>query len=179
VSDEAAYLRSILVNPAGEAARLAYADWLQDRGDDVSAAKARFLRVTCYHAAAVRTANPVHERYYRWLKLEARKLDPDWLRVVSTVPVENCGRFSFECPKWWDTLAATDDPAVRSCDACQKPVRYCATIDEAKPHVRDGHCVAVQLGQARWPGDLDPPAAGATQVDTRAGQPVAPGAAGP
>ena len=155
MSDEAAFLRAILASPADEAPRLVYADWLQERGDDDSATKARFLRLTCYHAAAVRTGNPVHERYYRGLKLEARKLAADWLRVVSTVPVENCVKFSFECPKWWDTLAATDDPAVRSCDACQKPVHYCATIDEAKLHAWDGHCVAVQLGLTRRPGDLD------------------------
>jgi uncharacterized protein (TIGR02996 family) len=159
VSDEAAFLRTILDHPADEARRLGYADWLQDRGDDASAAKARFLRVTSYHAAAVRTGNPVHERYYRWLKLEARKLDADWLRVVSTVPVENCGLLTFECPKWWDTLTSTGDQAVRSCDSCQKAVHYCPTLDEARLHAWDGHCVAVQLGVTRKPGDLDAPAA--------------------
>jgi uncharacterized protein (TIGR02996 family) len=155
VSDEAAFLRAILENPADDAPRLVYADWLQERGDDGSAAKARFLRVTSYHAAAVRAGNPVHERYYRWLKLEARKLDADWLRAVSTVPVENCTLLAFECPKWWDTLATTADPTVRSCDTCQKTVHYCATLDEAKLHAWDGHCVAIQLGLTRKPGDLE------------------------
>jgi uncharacterized protein (TIGR02996 family) len=155
LSDEAAFLRNILATPADDAARLAYADWLQKRGDDASAARARFLRVTSYHAAAVRTGNPVHERYYRWLKLEARKLDADWLRVVCTVPVENCVLFAFDCPKWWDTLTSTDNPAVRSCDECQKTVHYCATVPEARESASSGRCVAVQLGLSRTPGDLE------------------------
>jgi uncharacterized protein (TIGR02996 family) len=159
VSDEAAFLRALLDNPADDAPRLVYADWLQQRGDDASAIKARFLRVTSYHAAAVRAGNPVHERYYRWLKLEARKLEADWLRAVSTVPVENCVVFTFDCPKWWDTLATTADPAVRACDTCQKTVHYCATVSEALGHASSGRCVAVQLGLARKPGDLESDAA--------------------
>lgn len=45
-SDEAAFLKAIADNPADETARLAYADWLQDRADPRAAvvrASARFL----------------------------------------------------------------------------------------------------------------------------------------
>lgn len=55
--------------------------------------------------------------------------------------IENCP-MAFECPKTWESLAATDRPDVRHCDTCSKEVTFCA--DTAKlEQMRDaGACVA-------------------------------------
>src|SRR6478672_5262972 len=41
-----AFLKAILVNPKDDAPLLIYSDWLEERGDAVSATMAEFLRVT-------------------------------------------------------------------------------------------------------------------------------------
>jgi len=47
MSDEDAFLARIAATPADDVARLVYADWLEERGDAESAAKAEYLRQTC------------------------------------------------------------------------------------------------------------------------------------
>jgi uncharacterized protein (TIGR02996 family) len=44
MATDAAFLRDILANPADEARRLIYADWLEDHGDPD---RAEFIRVEC------------------------------------------------------------------------------------------------------------------------------------
>jgi uncharacterized protein (TIGR02996 family) len=155
MSDEAAFLRTILDNPADDAPRLVYADWLDERGDDMSVRKARFLRTTAAHAHAVRSRSRDRKVLAQRLNGMALGLDADWLSAVSQVPVENCSLFQYQCPKRWETLATTDEPAVRFCDSCQKPVFYSKTIEEAQQHAWSGRCVAVQLGNQRKEGDLE------------------------
>jgi hypothetical protein len=76
--------------------------------------------------------------------------------VFDRPPIENCQPgFKSRCPKQWENLAGTDDPTVRHCEVCQKPVHYCRTLDEARARARQGDCVAVQLGVRRHPGDLN------------------------
>jgi hypothetical protein len=58
-------------------------------------------------------------------------------------------RFVFKCPRRWSALALTDDPRVRHCDACSKPVYFSANVDEAMDHARRGECVAVDVSQVR------------------------------
>ena len=140
MSDEDAFLRAILDNPADDAPRLVYADWLDERGDPESAARARFLRTTAAHARARARDRKVLEQRLNGMALG---LDADWLKIVSQVPVENCSLFEFQCPKWWENLTATDDPAVRYCDGCEKTVHYSKTIEEAQDHAWSGRCVAV------------------------------------
>jgi hypothetical protein len=85
-----------------------------------------------------------------------RQTDPGWQALLDRPPIENCEvRFKFRCPKQWQNLARTDDSQVRFCDACRKNVYYCGTIAEARDHARRGHCVAVNSGQQRSPGDLE------------------------
>jgi uncharacterized protein (TIGR02996 family) len=157
MSDEADFLRAVLDSPADDAPRLVYADWLDEQGDDFSAAKAAFLRTTAAHAEASRTDDSRQHVLAELLRLLAGTLNPEWLKLVSQVPVENCSLFEYACPKRWDNMEVTHEPGVRFCDTCRKPVYYSPTIEEARRNAWDGRCVAVELGVPRAPGDLDRP----------------------
>jgi uncharacterized protein (TIGR02996 family) len=153
--DDKAFLRAILNDP-GELTRwLVYADWLDERDDP----RGRFIRLE------VRRHDPdltEAERY--WVAGELGNLrptlDPDWVAVFDRPPIENCEDrfFAFKCPKKWEALRGTDDPAVRHCDACDKPVYYCRDLMEAYGHARRGACVAVAEGVPRHYRDLEYPA---------------------
>ena len=54
--DEADFLHKLLENPADDTARLVYADWLDERGDEESKTKAQFLRLTVRPLRADRAA---------------------------------------------------------------------------------------------------------------------------
>jgi uncharacterized protein (TIGR02996 family) len=156
MESEADFLRMVLAQPEDDGLRLAYADWLEEQGDPVSADKAEFLRLTAG------TADP------KRLQALAAALDTGWLAVVSKLAVENCPaareakgkqqvapvRFDFLCERHWDDMTPTADPAVRFCEGCRQKVYYCDTIMEARDHAGDGHCVAVDLGILRRQDDL-------------------------
>jgi uncharacterized protein (TIGR02996 family) len=77
----ATFLTEIQVNPTDELARLAYADWLDERGDAASVCRADFLRL---HLALTALA-PDHP--HRWngeqeLSLLRAGIDAAWLAVV-------------------------------------------------------------------------------------------------
>jgi uncharacterized protein (TIGR02996 family) len=163
---EAGFLTHLQAEPADDATRLIYADWLDDQGDPVSAAKAEFLRVTVDLAAY--GGDEKRDR----LQVLAADLDTDWLAVVSCLPIENChGKrtqedqaisqsdglnfFNYQCDRRWEDLKPTDDQTVRSCDTCQQGVHYCDTIMQAREHAWAGHCVAIDLGVIRHEGDLE------------------------
>jgi uncharacterized protein (TIGR02996 family) len=164
------FLANLLTEPAANDTRLVYADWLEERGDPASVAKAEFLRVTVELAAG---RGPKGWRKARRKRLQqlAAGLDTDWLAVVSRLAVENCQRkrpeaepgrryeirFDFLCDRRWEGLRPTDDPAVRICDGCRHNVYYCDTITEARRHAWQEHCIAVDLGVIRRNGDLGPP----------------------
>lgn len=168
--DDNDFLRKLLENPADDTARLVYADWLDERGDDESKAKSQFLRLT------VKLMGPIQRVGWRSARLKelqqlAAHLPTDWLAVVSRLKVESCGakraenelweryrlQFDFVCDKSWDEMTPTSDPTVRLCDACQSNVHYCDTITEARKQAECGHCVAVDLGIIRRENDLSPP----------------------
>jgi uncharacterized protein (TIGR02996 family) len=167
--DDTAFLRAILDNPADDAPRLVYADWLEEQNDPAAAAKAEFLRATA--ELATRAGNKGWKRARgRRLHALAAGLDPDWLVVVSRLRVENCDRkraeftgqrrplqFEFVCDRRWEDMRPTADDAVRHCDACRQAVHYCHSITEARQHALGGHCIAVDLGVIRCEGDLGPP----------------------
>jgi uncharacterized protein (TIGR02996 family) len=157
MSDEVAFLQAILANPADDAPRLVYADWLDEQGDDFAAAKATYLRMTTAHAEASRTGGPRQQVLEELLRLLAPALNSEWLKLVSQVPVENCTLFEFECPKRWEKMEVTHEPGVRLCSTCERPVYYSETIDEARANAWQGRCVAVELSLPRQPGDLESP----------------------
>jgi uncharacterized protein (TIGR02996 family) len=167
-------LANLLADPAANDTRLVYADWLEERGDPVSVAKAEFLRATVELAAG---RGPKRWRKARQKRLQqlAAGLDTDWLAVVSRLAVENCqGKraeaesgegsvvvrldylFDYLCDRRWEGLRPTDDPAVRFCDGCRHDVYYCDTITEARRHAAEQHCIAVDLGVIRRDRDLEP-----------------------
>lgn len=161
--DEADFLNKLLEAPADDTARLVYADWLDERGDEQGRAKSRFLRLTVRLLEPDRPKEDDGE-----LQQLAAQLDTRWLAVVSRLKVEICGRepekragrqvvrlaFDVVCDKRWDEMAPTADAAVRHCQSCREKVHYCDTIMAAREHARRGHCVAVDLGITRHEGDV-------------------------
>jgi uncharacterized protein (TIGR02996 family) len=121
------FLRKLLDNPADDTARLVYADWLDEQGDETSLAKAKFLRLTAKPTAPARKS-----KRRRALQKLAAGLDTDWLAVVSKLDVENCagkkraplpttggmriGFLGFEvlCDKRWNELTP---PRTRRSDS--------------------------------------------------------------
>jgi hypothetical protein len=97
---------------------------------------------------------------------EARELS-EYLRVAHGIEspggrptILNCGaapverpavRFSFRCPRTWDSLRREADSSVRFCDGCSQSVHYCDTPQDAVRHTLLGHCIAVP---ARLAGPL-------------------------
>ena len=153
------FLRAIAANPADEAKRLVFADWLEERGDW----RAEFLRLDCQ--LALETISAAEEAKARWDKLWA-KLSPSWQTVLARPPIENCQpslpeedyrpRFKFQCPMKWENLQPTEVGAVRFCENCSKSVHYCDSVDAAREHASLGHCVAVNVGVRRFSDDLIP-----------------------
>ncbi|MBO0696789.1 MAG: TIGR02996 domain-containing protein [Zavarzinella sp.] len=135
---------------------MVYADWLDERGDDPSAHKARFLRMT---ARLVTARSKLGRRYWEEkLRAAGPGLEAQWLAVVSKVPIEACSSlFAFRCPKRWEALHATDDPKVRHCDTCNKLVHFSSNIADARWHASRGECVALSVIVQRAPGDLGNP----------------------
>jgi uncharacterized protein (TIGR02996 family) len=168
--DEDGFLHELLENPADDTTRLVYADWLDERGDPVSVAKAKFLRITSRLLEPNRKAGWRKARRAE-LQVLAATLDTSWLAIVSRLRIESCvGKraeareqrryrqlFELVCDKRWDELNVTEDNAVRYCEGCKQNVHYCDTITQAREHARQGHCVAIDLGIIRRDNDLAPP----------------------
>jgi len=128
--------------------REVYADWLEAHGRDD---QARYLRLELRLRQAT-------DREFAAQFLEFRELSDrvamDFRAAVSRPMVEGCkaqdsNRFLFKCPRQWSALALTEDPRVRHCDVCSKPVYFSANVDEAMDHARRGECVAVDVSQVR------------------------------
>src|SRR5262249_55510447 len=131
MNDEAGFLRTLLANPADDTTRLVYADWLDEHDDAPSKAQAQFLRLTARMLDPKRPKGDDTQ-----LRKLVAGLDTDWLAVVSRLKVESCGakrtaselweryrrQFDFVCEKRWDEMTATDDDAVRFCEACKENV---------------------------------------------------------
>ncbi len=152
--EDRAFIRAILSNPGELTAWLVYADWLDEHEN---ALQAEFLRLMA-RRGQLRNTEP------EWYPVEERLqelravLEPVWVEVFDRPKIENCQvpvAFKFRCPKQWENLMVTGDPAVRHCAACRENVHYCHMLEDAQSHARQGHCVAVQLGVLRYPGDLD------------------------
>jgi uncharacterized protein (TIGR02996 family) len=154
MSDEAAFLNAILASPQDDAPRLIYADWLDERGDELATRKADFLRVTC--SLLTVPTGPRRSLLLAGLRGRAAGLDPEWLAVVSRLQLEACAAlFKFQCPKQWENLLATDDATIRWCETCRKSVHFCDTIEAARGHARWGRCVAINVLVVRSPDDLN------------------------
>jgi uncharacterized protein (TIGR02996 family) len=152
---ERAFLRDIIASPDDPAARLVYADWLEENGGPEGAVKGEFLRLEV--ALAVAPDAPGRGETEARLRELRAGLDPGWVAALARAPIENCEvRFRFQCPQRWEALTPTDEAGVRFCESCRRSVHYCNTLQEARGHAWSGHCVVVDLGVQRAPGDLGP-----------------------
>jgi uncharacterized protein (TIGR02996 family) len=105
----------------------------------------------------------------RGLQFMAEQCDPKWLAVVSDPLVEGCGiagslRWHFVCTKGWADMTPTDDPNVRTCNACNESVHYCDNIADARREAHRSGCIALDVGIPRGTNgvnqdDLDGPMA--------------------
>jgi uncharacterized protein (TIGR02996 family) len=152
MADILTFLRLIAEDPGDRDTRLVFADWLEERGDW----RAEFLRLDCLLAGMAKHNKDYPGTKARWEELWAR-LTPSWRAVLGRSEIENCVQvhFRFQCPKKWEKLRPTGLAAVRFCDACRESVFYCGSIEEARDHATQGHCVAVDAGLARSLHDLD------------------------
>jgi uncharacterized protein (TIGR02996 family) len=163
MSDETAFLNKLLELPADDNTRLIYADWLEEQDNPAARHKAQFLRLLTAPTASAESARESE------LQTMAQELDPIWLAIVSKSRIENCrsdgltvrqGRWPFRtqreivCPKKWEELTATQTQTVRHCGQCQKLVYHCRSIEEARDHVSQAHCISLALVVERSPGDL-------------------------
>ncbi len=132
---ERTLLATLRAEPADRATREVYADWLEQHGHG---ARASFLRLDAAEppddAALAAVATPV---------------DADWRAITSRAPIAKCVTFTFACPRRWDALAPTATDGVRHCAGCDRPVYFCATIDEARAHGAARECVAIDAGLTR------------------------------
>ncbi len=176
-----AFCRAIAEAPEDTARRLVYADWLEDQDDP----RAEFIRDDL-RLAAMSADDRDRPQLQERLREMRTGLDPDWLARLDRTPIENCDLpsprperrrsrrrtlvvakdarldFAYACPLRWEALSDGADASVRHCATCAKPVYHCATVEEAREHAWQGHCVAVDSRLTRTPGDLEPPYLGMT-----------------
>jgi uncharacterized protein (TIGR02996 family) len=156
-----AFLQTIQEKPSDDTTRLIYADWLEERDDEVSLTRARFIRADC--ELALLPGDDKRRKALRKRRRElATRLDASWLAVVSKLPIEKCS-FTYECPLKWENLQPVDGSAIiRFCDKCERNVYYSASIEDARSNASIGLCVAIDARLARHKGDLDVPDFGMT-----------------
>jgi uncharacterized protein (TIGR02996 family) len=164
-------LDAIAAQPGDAGVREVYADWLEAAGRP---SEAEFLRIQLALADARDATDPQFSAAAKRLGELAADLPPSWRSRVAIAFIEGCPavvpdapaspatrRLAMRvvCPQRWDKLAPTDDPAVRTCGACQRSVHYCTSIDRAREHAAAGRCVAVDVRNSpvRRPRDLDAP----------------------
>jgi uncharacterized protein (TIGR02996 family) len=151
--EEDSFLHALLENPADDTTRLVYADWLDEQGEPLKAAKAEFIRLEL-RVLQEEDLEPTDDS--QRLQQLAAGIEPDWLVVVSRPRIERCSASLCQpCPGRWDMLAPTGLPALRLCETCYKTIRFCHTLNEAQEYARIGTRVAVSPGIARTPNDLN------------------------
>lgn len=153
--DEAGFLAAIREAPADDTARLVFADWLDERDDELSKAKSAFIRLELQllqspESSPERTESLVH------LRSLAAEAPHSWLAVVSHAGLEACQQWrpNLACPGRWELLAPTAFDDIRRCGECKKAVRFCSLLSHARPWAQAGTGVAISPAVERQPGDL-------------------------
>jgi len=136
---ESELLASIRARPSDDAVREVYADWLEQHG---FALRAGLLR------AETLAAQPGTDIDVRVDTL-APAADHAWRAITSRAPIDRCVMFKVTCPKKWSALAATSVDRVRHCAVCDRRVHYCTSVEEARAHGRQNHCIAIDAAVAR------------------------------
>jgi uncharacterized protein (TIGR02996 family) len=112
------FLVKLRAHPSDDELRLVYADWLVDRGDPASLAKAAFLRAQVA-GAPMQDTPPV---------------EPDWLGRVDRTTIENC-RLPWPqrryCPQQWQELIASARSVAARCTTAPAPRRWARSSSRA------------------------------------------------
>ncbi|MEK6233085.1 MAG: TIGR02996 domain-containing protein [Planctomycetales bacterium] len=158
MSQEELFLREIDAEPGNQAARLIYADWLEERGD----LRADFIRILARLQETDET-DPEFDRLHARKESLRDSIDVAWQQrlgylrfkehdadVESCEEIENYDpttdrfRIDYACPVEWNNLRLTEEEDVRYCGHCEQRVHYCKTEKALESHVQRGHCVAMQ-----------------------------------
>ena len=115
---EAGLLRALRRAPQDDATLVVYADYLEQSGHSDQALLARrALRGASEDAGDLRRRLLPHEA--------------TWRAVVTRPPIASC-EAGETCPGRWDRLAPTAQDDVRHCGACDRDVRYCISVEQAR-----------------------------------------------
>jgi uncharacterized protein (TIGR02996 family) len=150
MTDDRAFMRAILAEPANIGLRLAYADWLEEQSGAKFLRRARYIRLEC-ELDGLPPADKRRPELDACLQALRGTVGHDWWRELDWGGVHYCVEFRFRCPQRWDTLVATKDSKVRHCTECRKDVHYAGTEGEAYDLAKAGKCVAIDSRQLRFP----------------------------
>jgi uncharacterized protein (TIGR02996 family) len=158
MQDEA-FVAAALAAPRDDGARLVYADWLEEQGDP----RGELLRVAVRleklleHYPPPEEARPKLQRVREIARLKARfrELRPlvpyDWLLRFQRGWISQCNLVGHgvKCPRRWELLRETADPAVRRCAHCSRAVWFCWSASESEQALRAGHPYVLALAMDR------------------------------
>jgi uncharacterized protein (TIGR02996 family) len=113
MTEDAAFIKTILASPADDAARLIYADWLEERGD----ARGEYLRVEL-QLASTRSQRKARSLRKRLQELRA-VIKPAWLATFDQPGVLRANPTPF--PGWWWFVRLE---GYRDIDDTYAPFRY-------------------------------------------------------
>ena len=138
---EARFLAMIREAPGDRAARLIYADWLEEQGQRD---RAEYLRIG---ARAVLLRPDRHRTALIEQQMDklarARPSDAAWRTLVSITTIRGCERSFIECPERWSALTPTPESDVRHCATCARNIYFCATPNDARECARTRELVAL------------------------------------
>jgi uncharacterized protein (TIGR02996 family) len=124
------FLEAILENPDDDTPRLIFADWLEERGDPASSARAEFIRVQCALAKERRTARGREALETREQQL-LEEYGAEWVRPIFRLlrSWDFHRGFIDEVGLWPDTFLAHADQLFR-----RAPVQHLRIIPRIWPH---------------------------------------------
>jgi uncharacterized protein (TIGR02996 family) len=179
---ELEFIRSILEDDDPQDARLVYADWLEQRGDET---RAQYMRLVNELASHVNASYIEQAR----LRDAGKNLGVPWRATVAPrwLPIEQCPRKAEDdqtildllppsqrqvddhhhqdddtilrlCPKTWGRVGRGSVDDLRRCATCTRYVKYVTSIEEGVKAVAQGTPVVVDGSVMRTSSsDLDPP----------------------
>jgi uncharacterized protein (TIGR02996 family) len=143
-----------------ENGRSIYADWLEGNS---RLSEAEYVRAElALQAAGLLPEGAARQEAFGLAVLRVRtaglRVAVEFKAYLSRPSLEKCvQRFELKCPQKWSALKLTSNPRERHCEICRQTVSFCATVEEAREHALEGHCVAVEVTEIRHRYDLDPP----------------------